>query len=503
MDEVSVFLVGAGPGDPGLITRRGLELVRSCEVLLHDRLVSEELVDEAPAGAERLFVGKVPGETQMPQAAIDALIVDRARAGKRVVRLKGGDPFVFGRGADEGQALAAAGISFEVVPGVSAAVAVPGYAGIPVTHGGVASSFAVLTGHETGARVDAQERLAAVARGADTLVFLMGAASFADIADRLIAAGRPPEEPVAFVERGTTATQRTVVGKLATAAEVIAAERVSPPVTIVVGGVVGLRGALNWFESRPLFGRRVLVTRPAHQSQPLVRALRDAGADALELPAIEIAEPPSFEDLDAAIDRLAVGDYAWVFFASANAVDRFFARLEGRYDARAFGGTRVAAVGPSTERRLRARGIVADLVPETFTGTAAAGALGAGNGVILMPRPADAPDDAVAELESLGWVVDRPVVYETVQLMPAAIRTEAYDAVTFASPSAVAGFVRAFGVVERQLGFKVICIGPSTAKKAVELGLEVDEVADPHTTAGLVQAVVRALASPPRGTMGS
>lgn len=503
MDRVAVFLVGAGPGDPGLITRRGLELVRSCDVLLYDRLVAAELVAEAPPDAERSFVGKTPGATQMPQAAIDALIVSKAREGKKVVRLKGGDPFVFGRGADEGQALAAAGIPFEVVPGVSAAVAAPAYAGIPVTHGGVASSFAVVTGHEAAPAPGSDDRLAAIARGADTLVLLMGSASFADIAARLIEAGRAPTEPVAFVERGTMPDQRTVVATLATGGEVARTQGIRAPVTIVVGPVVRLRDALSWFEARPLVGRRVVVTRPAEQSAGLVRALSEAGAEVLQHPTIEVVEPPSFEDLDASIQRLVDGAYQWALFASTNAVDRFFARLEMRFDTRAFGRTRVAAVGPATARRLEERGIRPDLVPEVFTGVATAQMLGSGEGAVLIPRAADAPDDVVAALQSSGWVVDHPTTYVTLELTPGeSLRGGSYDAIAFASPSAVGGFARSMGRVQGDREYKVVCIGPSTARRCEELGVGVDAVADPHTSRGLVEAVVRALGPRPRGTMG-
>lgn len=486
-----------------MITRRGLDLIRSCDVLLHDRLVAPELVDEAPPDAERLFVGKAPGATEMPQAAIDALMVAKARDGKKVVRLKGGDPYVFGRGADEGQALAAAGIGFEVVPGVSAAVAAPAYAGIPVTHGGVASSFAVVTGHETSPRPDSADRLTSLARGADTLVLLMGAASLADTARRLIDAGRPGHEPVAFVERGTTPMQRTIVATLETAADVARAENIRAPVTIVVGAVVRLRDALRWFESRPLFGRRVVVTRPTQHAGPLVRRLSELGAEVLQIPTIEIVQPSDYGELDAAIDRLRGGAYSWVLFVSVNAVDHLFARLERGFDARALASTGVAAVGPVTAARLRSHGITPDLVPEEATAASAVVELGQGDGVLLMPRAADAPDDVTHDLQSAGWTVDRPIAYQTVRVTPGTVlREEPYDAITFASPSAVTGFVESVGEIERDPRYAVVCIGPSTAERARELGLVVDAVADPHTTQALVGAVVSALDARARGTMG-
>ena len=272
-----VFLVGAGPGDPGLITRRGLELLRSCDAVLYDRLVDPRLLDEAPAEAERVFVGKQPGGTSMPQAAIDRLVVQHATEGKRVVRLKGGDPFVFGRGADEAQALGAAGIAFEVVPGVTSAIAVPGYAGIPLTHSGVSSSFAVLTAHASADRPGAAERWEAMARGAETLVLMMGVSALGDTMDRLIEAGRDREEPAAIIERGTTPDQRTVVGSVGTIAELATAAGIEPPAVTVVGKVVTLRDAVAWFESRPLFGLRVVVTRPRDQAHELSDALVQPG----------------------------------------------------------------------------------------------------------------------------------------------------------------------------------------------------------------------------------
>ena len=502
-EPVRVFLVGAGPGDPGLITRRGLELVRSCDVLLYDRLVSPSLVAEAPPTTEVLFVGKTPGETTMPQATIDALVVAKAREGKRVVRLKGGDPFVFGRGADEGQALAAAGISFEVVPGISAAVAVPAYAGIPVTHGGMSSSFAVLTGHEASRRPGSDERFAAIAGGAETLILLMGVSSLEETATRLIDAGRSPDEPVALIERGTTPAQRTVVATLSTVAEVALKENVTAPVTTVVGPVVTLRSALDWFENRPLFGKRIVVTRPRDQAADLIDALQRLGADVLPMPTIQIVDPPSLDDLDAAIERLAAGDYAWVMFASVNAVERFFVRLHRSYDARALARSKVAAVGPATAERLRSFGIEADLMPDQFTAASTVAALGeAGPGKILLPRPEGAPLDVVEALRGQGWEVDNVTTYQTLRVRPdVRVLGGSIDAVLFTSPSSVEGFSDATSGSRLADDYRVICIGPSTERAALDLGLQVDAVANPHTTEGLVDALVSTLAPAQRGTM--
>ncbi|HJR45484.1 MAG TPA: uroporphyrinogen-III C-methyltransferase [Actinomycetota bacterium] len=501
-ERVNVFLVGAGPGDPGLITKRGLDLIRTGDVILYDRLVATSLLDEAREDAEAIFVGKTPGQTSMPQAAIDALVVEKARQGKLVVRLKGGDPFVFGRGADEAQALAAAGISFEIVPGVSAAVAVPGYAGIPLTHGGVSSSFAVLTGHETAPRPGAEERFAAIAAGAETLVLLMGAASLEDTAARLIAAGRSPDEPVALVERGTTPAQRTIVATLGTVGEVARQEEVEAPVTTVVGPVVNLRTALDWFETRLLFGRRIVVTRARAQAGPLIAALEDLGAEVVATPTIRIVDPPSLDALDAAIERLQQGHYSWVLFASVNAVERFFTRLGRSYDSRALARTKVAAVGPATAERLRGYGIKEDVLPATFTAMAAIEALGRADGRILLPRPSGAPPGPTEALRDEGWEVDEVVTYQTLRVRPdARLFADRIDAVAFTSASSVEGFADVTRSGDRQ-AYAVVCIGPSTADRARELGLTVDAVADPHTMDGLVEALVQKLGRPPRGTMG-
>ena len=491
---VRAFLVGAGPGDPGLITRRGLDLIRSCDVLLYDRLVARALLDEAPERAERIFVGKTPGSPTMPQASIDALIVEHARAGRRVVRLKGGDPFVFGRGADEGQALAAAGIAFEVVPGVSASVAVPAYAGIPVTHGGVASSFAVVTAHESGSRPGAGDRFDALARGADTLVMLMGVASLDDAIRRLRDAGRPEDEPVALIERGTTPDQRTVVATLETVVEVARREAIVSPTTVVVGQVVRLRDALQWFESRPLFAKRVVVTRPLAQAGSLAEPLAELGAGVVVAPTIEVVPPADRAELDAASERLGRGEYEWVLFSSVNAVDRFFYHLDPGHDVRVLAGSKVAAVGPATEQRLRRWGIKADRVPAIHTGVAAATAIGPGSGRVLLPRSAEGLPDVVDELRRLGWSPHDVDAYETVQVAPSPevldeLHTGGFDIVTFTSPSAVDGFAAAVGMEAIGEGHLVASIGPSTSARVTDLGVAVDIEPSEHTVAGLVAAL--------------
>lgn len=489
------FLVGAGPGDPGLITSRGLELLRTCDVVLYDRLVSPDLVDEVPLQAERIFVGKSADRPSPPQAEIDALIVSHARAGKNVVRLKGGDPYVFGRGADEGQALAAAGIPFEVVPGVSSAVAVPAYAGIPVTHSGISSSVSVLTAHESAMRPDAKARWRELATGADTLVLLMGVGSIRATTRELIDAGRPVSEPCAVIEWGTTARQRVVVGTLESIADRVTEAEIKPPATTVVGNVVKLRDALGWFEARPLFGRRVVVTRARTDGNKLGGLLAAQGADVLYLPTIEILDPPTWDALDVAIKDVPAGNYDWIVFSSAHGVEKFFERLRRAvFDARDL-RVKVAAVGAGTAAALVSKGIHADLVPPTFTGEALVSALGPGPGSVLLPRPVDAPRAIMDRLEAAGWTVHAVPAYETV---PAGlggptgddVRAGAFDAITFASASSVRNFVAAAGDLTPLAAAKVVCIGPTTAAAATELGVRVDAVADVQTLDGLVRAVI-------------
>ncbi|HEX3394071.1 MAG TPA: uroporphyrinogen-III C-methyltransferase, partial [Acidimicrobiales bacterium] len=379
---MTVWLVGAGPGDPGLLTVRGAEVLARADVVVHDRLAERSLLDLAPSGAERIDVGKSPGGP-VEQEDINALLVDRARAGRAVVRLKGGDPFVFGRGGEEVEALLAAGVDFEVVPGVTSAVAVPAYAGIPVTHRGLSTSFTVVTGHSRH-RPDDPVHWESLARAGGTVVVLMGVAHRGEIARRLMAGGLPGSTPVAAVRWGTRPDQRTV----RTTLDELAGVELQPPVTLVIGAVASLE--LGWFETRPLFGRRVVVTRARAQSSGLVDALRRAGADIVSLPTIEIAAPADGgEALAAAAAR--VRDYDWVAFTSANAVEALFAHLA---DARALGETGVAAVGTATAAALATHGVVADLVPGRAMAEALADAFpmasGCPAGRVLLPQAAAA-----------------------------------------------------------------------------------------------------------------
>ena len=472
-----MYLVGAGPGDPGLLTRRGAELLAVADVVVHDRLAEISLLDLAPAGAERIDVGKSPG-APVPQEEINALLVERGLRGECVVRLKGGDPFVFGRGGEEAQALAGAGVPFEVVPGISAAVAAPAYAGIPVTHRTLSTSFTVVTGHSRHA-VDDDVDWDALARAADTIVVLMGVAHRAEIAARLQAGGLPASTPVAAIRWGTRPGQRTVRTTLGQLGDVT----LEPPVTIVIGKVAGLD--LQWFEGpgRPLFGRRVVVTRARAQASSLVEKLRALGAETIELPTIEIAGEP--------LPDLALSTYDWVAFTSANAVERVFAGLR---DARALGAAQVAAVGPGTAAALAARGVVADRVPSSAVAEALVEAFPAGAGRVLLPQAAAARPVLADGLRAKGWAVDVVEAYRTVPARPsddALAAAAKADAIAFTSSSTVTSWL-ALGAT---LPPVVACIGPVTAATAAEHNVAVTVVATEHTVDGLVEALMLALRS--------
>jgi uroporphyrinogen III methyltransferase/synthase len=494
-----VYLVGAGPGDPGLITVAGLERLKEADVIVYDRLVNEALLKEARADAELIFVGKVAGESH-DQEAINSLVIEKAREGKRVVRLKGGDPFVFGRGGEEAEALREAGVPFGVVPGVTSAIAVPAYAGIPVTHRGLASTFAVITGHEDLEKTESSIDWAKLATAVDTLVFVMGTKTLPEIVEKLIANGRAAETPVAVIRWGTTPEQRTVTGTLGDIVEHVREAGLTPPAITVVGEVVRLREKLSWFEDRPLFGKRVLITRTRRHASTLARLLAAEGAIPIELPAIEIEPAADPAAVGAAIDALRVGSYGWAVFTSANAVELWFEHLRERgLDARAFAATKVNAIGPATAEALAARGIVADLVPEEYVAEAVVEALQAHvspGDRVLIPRAESARLQLVEGLRSAGAEVDEVTLYRAA--VPESAPTEALsllrngaiDIVTFTSSSTVRNLAAMLnGHIDSLRAPLIACIGPITAKTAAELGLRVDVVASEYTVEGLVRAI--------------
>ena len=479
---MTVYLVGAGPGDPGLLTLRGAEVLAGADVVVHDRLAEASLLDLAPEGAERIDVGKSPG-APIPQDAINAILVERGGAGLEVVRLKGGDPFVFGRGGEEAVALGEAGVPFEVVPGVSAAIAVPAYAGVPVTHRGLSTSFTVVTGHSRH-QIDNETDWEALARVGATIVVLMGVAHRGEIADRLVAGGMPAATPVAAVRWGTRPGQRS----LRTTLGQLRAVELEPPVTIVIGRVAALD--LRWFESRPLFGRQVVVTRARSQAAGLVGRLRRVGAETLEVATIEVTDPA---DGGAALRTAAAraGDFAWVCLASPNAVERLFACL---HDARSLGAARVAAVGPGTAESLAARGVVADLVPPSSLAESLVEAFPVGPGRVLLPQAAAARPVLASGLTAKGWQVHAVEAYRTRPATPppdALAAAAKADAIAFTSSSTVENWLAVAGPASTPP--VVACIGPVTAATASRLGLQVSVVAADHTVDGLVTAVVATL----------
>jgi uroporphyrinogen III methyltransferase/synthase len=487
-----VFLIGAGPGDPRLITVKGLAYLREADVVVYDRLVAPALLREARADAELINVGKVPEHHPVPQEEINALLVAKARAGKRVARLKGGDPFVLGRGGEEADALARAGVAFEVVPGVTSAIAVPAYAGIPVTQRGVAAGFRVVTGHRNSefgiqnSKFKIQNRKSKIG---ETLIVLMGVENLSTIVGDLLEGSWARETPAALIADGTTPRQRTVVGTLGDIA--VKGEGVSAPAVLVVGEVVQLRERLQWFENRPLFGRRVVVTRAQEQAADLTQQLEALGAEVVEFPTIAIAPLEDCSALDAALERVAADEYAWLGFTSANGVEAVWARLNalGR-DARAFAGARLAAIGPATSAGLARRGLVADFVPRVFRSEVVATTLPIVPGDrVLLPRANLASETLPEGLRARGAQVDEVIAYRVVPANTPPVELTAGDIITFTSGSTVEHFIAQVGA-DALRDCRVVCIGPATAEAARRLGIRVDAAAEEHTGAGLVKAVV-------------
>ncbi len=488
---MTVYLVGAGPGDPGLLTVRGAQILAAADVVVYDRLSVSSLLELAPAGAERISVAKAPGQVVMSQGDINALLVARGRSGQCVVRLKGGDPFVFARGGEEAAALAEAGVPFEVVPGITSAIAVPAYAGIPVTLRHSSTSVTIVTGHEDPVAGDeGSVDWDAVARVGGTIVVLMGVARIGAIAARLVAAGRAPSTPVASVTWGTRPQQHTVRATLGT----IADAELESPATIVIGEVAAQN--LTWFEARPLFGLRVVVTRARRQASAFAARLADLGADVVELPAIVIAGPA---DGGAALRRAAValagGGYDWVILTSANGARRLLGELR---DARDLGGVSVAAIGPGTERALAAGNVVADLVPDRYVAESLLEAFPApppGGGRVLLARAAVARAVLPGGLRRAGWDVDVVEAYRALpteldaSVLEAAARA---DVITFTSSSTVTRALELLG--PSRVPSVVACIGPITSATARDAGLRVAVEAGAHTIEGLVEALVGHLA---------
>jgi uroporphyrinogen III methyltransferase/synthase len=505
-----VFLVGAGPGDRGLITVKGLEALRQAEVVVYDYLANVELLRDACPDAEFIYVGKRAGRHTLSQEEIIQILVEKAQAGKTVVRLKGGDPFVFGRGGEEAGALATAGIPFEIIPGVTSAVAAPAYAGIPVTQRGLASSFAVVTGHEDPTKAESAIDWEYLARGVDTLIFLMGVGNLPEIVAQLMEHGRPPETPAALVRWGTTPRQETVVGTLADIADKVEAAGLRPPAVTVIGQVVNLREHLRWYDRKPLFGKRVLVTRSREQASVLSRRLRELGAEPVELPAIAFQPPEDYTPLDAAIRH--IHQYDWIILTSVNGVRAFLERLWTLgWDVRSLARTKLAAIGPATATALEQCRLRADYVPDQYIAEAVAAGIGdVGDQRILLPRTDIARPALAIALREAGAIVDEVTAYRTVLaeegqgsvptgglVSPASedvrqmLSENQIDMVTFTSSSTVRNLVALLGDAEPLRGALIACIGPITAGTAREMGFRVDMVAEEYTVDGLIEVLIR------------
>ncbi|HEX8321706.1 uroporphyrinogen-III C-methyltransferase [Longimicrobium sp.] len=497
----TVYLVGAGPGDPGLLTLRAAELIARADVLVYDALVSPAILERATA-PRRIYVGKRGGEHSRTQDEINDILVELAREHRCVVRLKGGDPFVFGRGGEEALILARAGVPFEVVPGVTAGIAAPAYAGIPVTQRGMAASVAFVTGHEDPTKAETDVDWAHLARGVGTVVFYMGVGRMAENFRRLVEAGRAADTPAAAIEWGTYPRQRTVTGTLATLPDIAREAGIGAPSLIVVGEVASLRDQLAWWDRRPLSGKRIVVTRARAQASEFAAALEALGAETVQFPTVRIDPPADPEPLRRA--AAGAGSFHWIVFTSANGVQHFWAALEeGGGDARSLAGVRVCAIGPATAAALKERGVRADLVPGEYVGEAAAEALLAAGPVgglrILLPR-ADLARAAVPDrLRAAGADVVEVEAYRTVQDGAGAdtvrrmLERGEVDAVTFTAASTVRNFVQLVGAGTG--GALVASIGPVTSAAARELGLQVDVEAAEYTIPGLLAAIRERLGS--------
>jgi uroporphyrinogen III methyltransferase/synthase len=507
-----VALLGAGPGDPELITARALRRLREADVVLYDALVHPNLLRHVREDAEVVFVGKRAGRVSERQANINAQLVEAAQRGKRVVRLKGGDPYLFGRGSEEAEALHEAGIPFEVVPGVASPMAASAYTGISLTHRNLASSVAYVTATESIEKDDSAHDWAKLATATQTLVLFMGLRKLESLMQRLIEHGRDASTPAAVVSCASLPTQRTVVGTVGTIAALSQRAKLEMPALTIVGPVVALREHLRWFESLPLFGKRILITRPEGQSEDFAEALRDLGAEPIELATIRIAQPSDAAPLTRALAQLA--RYDWLVFTSVNGVRYFFAALDrSGADARALGRAKLAAIGPATARELKRHGVRADTVPDEFRGEAVAEAMLRASGKltgakVLLARAEVARDALPTLLRGSGAEVDVVSCYRTVdaprenfEQILTHLRARAIDVATFTSPSTVERLLRALGEEAHALLAPVTlaAIGPITAQAMAARGLSAQVVASTYTAAGLVEALCARSAAPDGG----
>ena len=493
----TVYIIGAGPGDPGLITVKGLECVRRADVVVYDYLVGEEILRRAGKGARLIYVGKIGGQHHISQEELSPILAEEALKGNTVARLKGGDPFIFGRGGEEAEFLKEAGVPFEIVPGVTSAIAVPAYAGIPLTHRAYTSTVAFVTGHEDPTKDESRidwERIASI----ETLVFLMGVRNLPRITDALMKNGRDSATPVALIRWGTTPDQETLTGTLDTIADLAEERGFSPPAVCVVGEVVGLRERLEWFEKKPLFGKGIVITRPEEQAEELSALLREKGARVISFPTIEIAPPDDYGDLDRAIENIE--QYQWIVFTSANGVRSFFDRFNGaRGDIRDLKGIRICTIGPATRTCVEGYHIPVDLVPDEYLSEGVVEAFRSRDITgqkILLPRAEIAGDVIPEGLSEMGARVNVVTAYRT--LSPGGdgkdirklMEGRSIDVLTFTSPSTVGNFMDIIGggaVIPDHI--RIACIGPVTQRACEEAGLRVDIMQGPYSIPGLVEAI--------------
>jgi uroporphyrinogen III methyltransferase/synthase len=490
------YLAGAGPGDLGLVTLRAREVVGQADVIVYDYLCNPGILEWAPPAAEIIYAGKKAGAHTLTQEEITALLIDRTRAGKRVVRLKGGDPFVFGRGGEEAEALAREGLAFEVIPGVSSVFAGPAFAGIPVTHREHASQLTIFTGHEDPAKPGGGVDYAALARQPGTKVMLMGIERIGPVTEALLAHGADPALPVALIRWATTGRQQTLRARLDSIAARVAETGFSAPAIAVFGDVVNLRDSLNWFETRPLFGRRIIVTRTRQQAGALSSGLRALGADVWEIPTIRVVDPPGLMEFGQLVQDSH--GYDWIIFTSPNGVDAFFKMFFKLYDdAREIGGVRIAVVGPATAARVREFHLKVDLQPAEYVAEAVVKELRSQGSIdnlrILIVRPEHARDVISKELTRLGAIVDEAIAYrnipETADVTGGIerFRSEGADLITFTSSSTVENFLAL--KLPWPAGLATASIGPITSKTMRSLGLKVDIEARAHDVPGLIEAI--------------
>ena len=501
MNKGYVYLVGAGPGDIGLITVKGLECIQRADVIVYDRLANPRLLSYARPDAKYIYVGKTPDHHTLKQEEINEVLVEEALQGQVVTRLKGGDPYVFGRGGEEGERLREAGVPFEVVPGITSAIAVPSYAGIPVTHRHLTSTFTVITGHEDPLKASSQINWQRLAEDPGTLIFLMGVGHLAQIVAQLVDHGKSAATPIALIRWGTRPEQQVVVGTLATIVEDVARAGLTSPAIIIVGEVVTMRDTLSWFEQKPLFGQRILVTRAREQASAFSRMIEEAGGEAWEAPTIAIdsaAETPELRDAVA-----KAGNYDWIIFTSVNGVQAFFdAMRESGMDIRCLGKAKICAIGPKTKEALEAKGLVVAAMPEKFVAESVLECLkpllNFGE-KILLPRSDLARTLLVDTLRDLGMKVDEVVAYRTKKVdrfndeILEKLRDKSIHIVTFTSSSTVKNFMELVGDKEILEGIRLASIGPVTTKTLAEFGLTPDIEATDYTIKGLFNAIVEAV----------